>query len=294
MKNASLKRPAFQWKFFHERLAKVLMIFCVSIVGGSLFLLLGTILYRGLPSLSWEMVSEVPQGGFYLGGSGGILNAIVGSLYLAVGATLIAIILGLPTGLMLNFYLKRTSKRAAIMRLVLNTLWGVPSIVYGAFAIAIMIAVGAKASVLAGIVIVGLLVTPVFIRAIDEVFRLVPRGLIDATLSLGAPRWEVVSKVVIRQTIPGLITATLLSFGRSIGDAAAVLFTAGYTDHIPRTLGEPAATLPLAIFFQLGSPAPVVQERAYAAALVLTLILLVISLLTRMLTRRSSSLRIDS
>jgi phosphate transport system permease protein len=97
---------------------------------------------------------------------------------------------------------------------------------------------------------------------------------------------ETALKVMVRQTLPGLLTALLLGFGRGIGDAASVLFTAGYTDRLPNSLFRPVASLPLAVFFQLGTPVPEVQERAYASALILTGIILAISLAMRLLTRR--------
>jgi phosphate transport system permease protein len=118
----------------------------------------------------------------------------------------------------------------------------------------------------------------------DEVMRLVPRELTEATYAMGATRLELAG-ILLRQTVPGLITAILLAFGRGIGDAAAVLFTAGYTDHMPQSLSRPVASLPLAIFFQLSSPFESVQERAYASALVLTALVLLISLLTRVSLR---------
>jgi phosphate transport system permease protein len=123
-------------------------------------------------------------------------------------------------------------------------------------------------------------------RAMDEVIRLVPEALKDASYSLGATKLETAMKVIVRQSLPGIVTAVLIAFGRGIGDAASVLFTAGFTDNIPTSLLQPAATLPLAIFFQLGTPYPEVQQRAYASAAVLTLIILVISLGSRFLIRR--------
>ena len=92
--------------------------------------------------------------------------------------------------------------------------------------------------------------------------------------------------VVVRQALPGLVTAVLLAFGRGIGDAASVLFTAGYTDNLPRSLLDPVASLPLAVFFQLGTPFPEVRERAYASAAVLTLIILAVSLAGRAMSRK--------
>jgi len=125
----------------------------------------------------------------------------------------------------------------------------------------------------------------------DEVARLVPKDLKDAALSLGATRYEII-KVVLKQISPGITTAILLSIGRAIGDAASVLFTAGYTDSIPTSLSQPVATLPLAIFFQLSSPIQEVQDRAYAAALILTLIVLALSLGARFYSRKFSKNKI--
>jgi phosphate transport system permease protein len=130
------------------------------------------------------------------------------------------------------------------------------------------------------------------VRTMDEITRLVPRELNDAVYSLGATRWET-SKVILRQVAPGILTAILLSFGRGIGDAACVLFTAGYTDNIPTSLNEPAATLPLAIFFQLSSPIEEVQGRAYASTLILTVIVLFISILSRIINRMLSRHKIQ-
>ncbi len=226
------------------------------------------------------MLTQLPKGGSYYGGKGGILNAIVGSLLLAVGGTLIAFLVGVPIALYLNAYAER-SKFAYTVRLVLDVLWGIPSLLYGAFGFAIMLAVGLKASLLAGIVTLALVELPILARGIDEVLRLVPHDLRYGTLALGATRWELMG-ILIRQTLPGILTATLLAFGCGIGDAAAVLFTAGYTDRMPHSLLDPSASLPLTVFFQLSSPGAAAQARAYAAALVLTVLVLAISLIARM------------
>ena len=252
----------------------------------SLVLILGTILWKSVPALSLAMLTQTPKGGFYLGKGGGILNAIVGSLYLGLGATALALLLSLPLALYLNIYKGLTSRTAVWTRFFLDVLWGVPSIVYGAFGFVIMLALGLRASLLAGILTVALLEFPIMSRAIDEVLRLVPRELKDASASLGATRFETAWKVMVRQAAPGILTGILLAFGRGIGDAASVLFTAGFTDRVPASLTDPAATLPLAIFFQLGTPFPEVQQRAYASAAVLTLIILIISLAGRAMSRK--------
>jgi phosphate transport system permease protein len=257
-----------------------------AFVIGCLLLIVGVILWKSLPALSLSMLTRTPQGGFYLGREGGILNAIMGSLYLAGGATLLAFLLSLPLVLYLNVYKGRDSRTAVWTRFSLDVLWGVPSIVYGAFGFVIMMALGLRASLLAGILTVALLEFPIMSRAIDEVMRLVPRELKEASASLGATRFETAAKVMVRQTAPGILTGALIAFGRGIGDAASVLFTAGFTDRVPTSLADPAATLPLAIFFQLGTPFPEVQQRAYASAAILTLIILLISLAGRAFGRK--------
>jgi len=269
-----------------ELFFKVLMIGSTALVIGSLIIIVGTIVWKSVPALTFSMVSRTSRGGFYLGKEGGILNAIVGSLYLALGATVLAFLLSLPLALYLNLYKGRGSKTAAWTRFSLDVLWGVPSIVYGAFGFLVMVMIGLRASLLAGIVTVALLEFPIMSRAIDEVVRLVPKELREASDSLGATRFETAVRVVVRQSVPGILTAVLMAFGRGIGDAASVLFTAGFTDRVPSSLLDPAATLPLAIFFQLGTPFPEVQQRAYASAAVLTLIILAASVAGRLVTRR--------
>jgi phosphate transport system permease protein len=268
-----------------ETLVEVLMIGSAVTVLGSLVLILGTVVWRGLPALNLDMLTQTPKGGYYLGKEGGILNAIMGSLYLAGGGTALGLLASLPIALYLQLYAVR-SRRAEVIRLALDVLWGVPSIVYGAFGFIIMLAVGMRASLLGGIIALAFLELPIMARAMDEAIAMVPQALKEASYALGATRLETALKVMVRQTMPGLLTAVLLAFGRGIGDAASVLFTAGYTDRLPNSLLSPAASLPLAVFFQLGTPFPAVQERAYASALVLTAMILVLSLAARRLTSR--------
>jgi len=268
-----------------ETIFRVLMIGSAVTVLGSLALILGTVVWGGLPALNLEMLTQTPKGGYYLGKEGGILNAIGGSLYLAGGGTALALLVSLPIALYLQLYAPK-SRRAELIRLALDVLWGVPSIVYGAFGFIIMLALGLRASLLGGILALALLELPIMARGMDEAIAMVPQALKEASYALGATRLETALKVVVRQTVPGLLTAVLLAFGRGIGDAASVLFTAGYTDRLPDSLLSPAASLPLAVFFQLGTPFPAVQERAYASALVLTGIILLLSLAARRLAGR--------
>jgi len=277
----------FKKRHVAESIARFFMLLSFLVVAASLLSILYTILVRGLPALSWEMVSQTPKGGYYLGKEGGILNAIIGSLLLAGGGTLLALAFSLPFTLFMETYLMK-SRWARYVRLTLDILWGIPSIVYGAFGFTLMMAMGIRASLLGGIITLALLEMPIMTRAMDEVIRLVPEELGHASLAVGASKLQTALKVTIRQMLPGIVTATLLAFGRGIGDAASVLFTAGYTDRIPTSLANPTASLPLAIYFQLGTPYPEVQQRAYASALILTLIVLMVSLGSRLLAARMS------
>lgn len=272
-------------KHLEERFFLGLMIASMVIIVGSLVLILATVVVKGLPALNLAMLTQVPRGGYYLGKEGGILNAITGSLALAGGATLLSFFLSLPVALYLQLFTK-DARFVHLTRLSLDVLWGVPSIVYGAVGFTLMLLLGLRASLLGGIIALALLELPILVRAIEEVMTMVPFELKEASYALGATRLETALRVVVRQTAPGLLTALLLAFGRGIGDAASVLFTAGYTDRLPTSLLRPVASLPLAVFFQLGTPFLEVQRRAHASALVLTVIVLIISLSARLLTRR--------
>lgn len=270
-----------------ENFFRILMVLATIVVAGSFFLIVGTIVYKGVPFMNWDMVTKIPGGGFYIGKEGGVVNAIIGSLYVAGGATILGLLISIPVAIYINMYLARRNIIANALRIVFDVLFGIPSIVYGAFGFLIMVYFGIRASLLGGILAVTLLVIPILVRTLDEVIRTVPKELGNASLALGATRWEM-SKVIIRQIRPGVFTAILLSFGRAIGDVASVLFTAGFSDNIPNSLHQPAATLPVAIFFQLGSPVAEVQGRAYASALLLTIIVLIITILSSVLTKRFS------
>ena len=268
-----------------ERVFKLLMQLSTIVVMGGLLSIVIVVFVKGAPALTVQMITQTSNGGYYLGKEGGILNAIVGSLDLAGGATAIAIVISIPAALYLNEYASR-SRFAAFTRSSLDLLWSVPSIIYGVFGFILMVYLGLGTSLLAGIIALTFLELPIMIRAMDEVLRTVPQMLKEASYSLGATKLKTAVHTVIRQALPGLMMAILLAFGRAMGDAASVLFTAGYTDSLPISLFEPVASLPLAVFFQLGSPFPEVQQRAYASGFILLALILSISVGSRLLTKR--------
>ena len=156
-----------------EGVAKALMLLSLVLVLSALFGMMAVIVVKGWAAMSISMVTQTPQGGYYMGREGGIANAILGSLCLAFGASLLALLIALPVA----FALQReyaTPRLADATRLVLDILWGTPSIVYGAFGFTIMVYLGLRASLLGGIIVLTLLMMPIMVRSMEEVMRMVP------------------------------------------------------------------------------------------------------------------------
>ena len=140
-------------KYIEEKIFCLLMMLSLIIVAVFVVSVLWSIFSKGLPVLTWDMIISLPGSGFYIGKEGGFLNAIVGSLYIVTGATVVGLIVSIPVVFYLNVYLKSTSRFGYIARLAFDVLFGIPSIVYGAFAFTIMVAMGIKASLLGGIIV---------------------------------------------------------------------------------------------------------------------------------------------
>src|ERR1041385_1255791 len=154
-----------------EKLFIFLMKASTAFVMLPLFLIVLTILWRGIPAINLDMITQTPKGGFYLGKEGGVLNAIAGSFYLSSLATLFAVLVSLPVVIFLNVYHRRGSNTAWVIRLCMDVMAGVPSIVFGAFGFIIMLFFGMKVSLLAGIITVGILILPITIRKMDEIMK---------------------------------------------------------------------------------------------------------------------------
>jgi len=264
-----------------ENLFKILMVISLCIVIGSLLIIFGLVIYNGASSLSIEMLTQTPAPGNALGG--GILNAILGSLFLALPATGLACLVGIGIAL----YLQNEFTHAWIsgfIRFTLDVLWGIPSIVYGIFCLMIMIYLGMGSSLLVGIIALTLLEIPIITRYMDEAIKMVPLGLKESAYSLGSTKFETAFKVIRKQAFPGILAGVLLGLGRGIGDAASILFTAGFSSRIPTSVFDSTAALPTMIFNLYSLPSG--QPKAYAAAFILLLIVLIISILSRILTRR--------
>ena len=272
-------------RFFEEQFFKLLMVFSLFIVIGSLIIIVGLIVFNGASSINIDMITQTPSGGYYLGKGGGILNAILGSIFLALPATAFAYLIGLG----ISLYLQRDftdSRISSFIRLSLDILWGIPSIIYGIFCLMIMILLGIGTSLIAGIFALTLLELPIITRYMDESIKMVPHGLKEGAYSLGSTKFETALKIVRKQAAPGIIAGVLLGLGRGIGDAASILFTAGFSDNIPESIFDSTASLPTMIYHLYSSPIPLVRERAYAAAFILLLVVFLLSVSSRYLSRK--------
>jgi len=275
----------------------VLMLASLAVVLASLAGIVGVVLVRGGAALSWDMVTKPPTTGYYMGGGGGIYNAIAGSLLMAGIATVLAFGFSITVATYLQREFTRT-RLANVVRMVLELLWGIPSIVYGIICFVIMVFFGIGTSLLAGIIALTFLEIPIMTRVMDEALTTVSADLKASSYVLGSNRVDTAVRVVWKQAAPGITSAVLLAFGRGIGDAASILFTAGFTDYAPKiwppqqfflhTLFESVAALPTMIFFLSTSPSAEVRGRAYAGAFILLALVLIVSAASRLLTKRLS------
>jgi phosphate transport system permease protein len=245
------------------------------------------LLRKGLAAWSGKFFTSDPNGNF-LGYPGGIRSAILGTLEIVGLATLIAVPLGIGVALWLTEYGKE-SWFAGVIRYVVDVMTGVPSIVFGLFIYVVLVlgGVGGSFTGWKGSVALSLLMLPIVIRSSEVVLLLVPPSLREAALALGAPRWRVITRVVLPTSLSGLVTGALLAIARGAGETAPLLFTAFGVMGITGNLGQPMNALPLQIFGDIKSPRNEIVTRAWGAALTLVLLVLALNLIARFASRRS-------
>ena len=249
---------------------------------GVLLFLLGYLAYQGASSLSWSFFTRLPAP---VGESGGgMANAIVGSGKLL----LVAALVGVPIGFLGGVYLSEYGRGpvAFAVRYAADVLNGVPSIVIGMTVYALLVVPVHHFSTLAGGVALGLMMIPVALRTSEEFLRLVPESLREAALALGAPRWVTIVKVVIPAAMRGIVTGILLSLARVAGETAPLLFTALNNRFWSEGWTQPTASLPVMIYTYAIAPYDDWHRQAWAAGLVLLLLVLGANVLARLIMRR--------
>jgi len=252
-----------------------------------LVLVIYYLLHKGLSSWSSSFFTTDPNGNFF-GNPGGVRSAIVGTIEIVALASAIAIPIGVGVALYLTEYGK-DSRFAGIVRYFVDVMTGVPSIVFGLFIyITLVVAkVGGAFTGWKGAIAISLLMLPIVVRSSEVVLLLVPASLREAALALGAPRWRVVTRVVLPTALPGLITGSLLSIARGMGETAPLLFTTAGAFALTGNLGAQMNALPIQIFNDITSPRDIVVSRAWGAALTLVTLVLILNLVARAIARRS-------
>jgi phosphate transport system permease protein len=253
-----------------------------------LVLIIWYLVKKGASSWSGNFFSTDPNGNF-LGDPGGVKSAILGTLEMVGLATAIAVPVGIGVALYLTEY-GRTGWFGSAVRYFVDVMTGVPSIVFGLFIYITLVVSGIGGSGFAGwkgSVALALLMLPVVTRSAEVVLLLVPDSLREAALALGAPRWRVVLRIVLPTALPGLITGSLLAIARGAGETAPLLFTATLVQGTSFDLSQRMNSLPAQIFQDIGQAQDRLVARAWGAALTLVLMILVLTLFARLVSRRS-------
>jgi phosphate transport system permease protein len=272
-----------------QRLRRVVSAVMVAVMGLAvvvavlpLLLILGTLVVKGAGSINFDFFTRLPVPAGETGG--GVAHAIVGTLMIVGAACLIGIPIGVAAGVYCSEY--PGSRLATVTRFVADVLNGTPSIVVGVVAWTLIVARQKHFSGLAGSAALAMLMIPMVMRTTEELIRMVPHSLREAALALGYPRWRTSLSIVVRTTLPGIVTGVLLATARIAGETAPLLFTALGSAFMSTNLNQPMAALPLTVFTYATGPYEDWHRLAWATALVLILVVLVLSLAARLATRQ--------
>jgi phosphate transport system permease protein len=274
----SLRRRLSNWT------ALGLITLAALIVTVPLFLILGTVVFRGLGALNWAFLTQIPKP---IGEEGGGMgNAIVGSLLLLGFASLIGVPLGIGAGVFLAEYGR--NKFGNVVRFTADALNGVPSVVIGMTAWALVVVPQKHFSLIAGSVALGIMMIPVISRTTEEVLLLVPQSIREAALGLGIPKWRTILSVVLRTASAGIVTSVMLAFARIAGESAPLMFTAFGNEFWNMSPDQPVASLPLQIYKYAIQPYEQAHAQAWTAALVLISMIVFTVILVRFVVGRGA------
>lgn len=265
-----------------SRVFEVLCAGAVLVALVPLGLILFYVVKEGFGALNWAFFTQMPKPVGEPGG--GMANAIVGTLILVGLAALFAVPIGCICGIHLSEY--PGSKFSSIVRFAADVLNGVPSIVIGMFAWGIVVAPVKRFSALAGGVALGMLMIPVVVRSTEELLRLVPPGLREGALALGATRSRAVFTVIVPAALPGILTGILVALARVAGETAPLLFTSFNNSYWSTSLTQPIASLPYQVWTYANSPYDDWHRQAWAGAFLLVMIILTLSITARLAVRR--------
>jgi phosphate transport system permease protein len=272
-----------------DKAARAVLLIATLIALVPLVLVIYYLLKRGLGAISWHFFSTDPTGAF-LGDPGGIKSALLGTLEIVGFAALISIPIGIGVALYLVEYGK-DGRFASVVRYFVDVMTGVPSIVFGLFVYITLVIGGFVSTGFAawkGAVALALLMLPIVTRSAEVILLLVPEHLREAALALGAPRWRVVTRVVLPTALPGLVTGSLLAVARAAGETAPLLFTSAVVLGTNFNLGERTNSMPIQIFNDVGQAQDRLVQRAWGTALTLVAMILILNMAARLIARRSN------
>ncbi|MDD5566174.1 MAG: phosphate ABC transporter permease PstA [Candidatus Omnitrophica bacterium] len=265
-------------KDFSQTIGFFFLFCCILVTILLLFIIIYFVFVRGVKVISWEFLTQAPRAGMT---AGGVAPAIVGTMYLTLGAIMFA----LPLGIAAAIYLCEYSPKGFavnIIRMSINNLAGVPSVVFGLFGLTVFVKFfGFGVSMLSGCLTLGILVLPLIISAAQEALLAVPQSMREASLALGATHWQTIKKIVLPTSLPGILTGVILSIGRVAGETAPILFTAAafYLRGYPKSIFSEVMALPYHIYALMTEGAHPQQQTAiaYGCALILLFLVLLVS-----------------
>jgi phosphate transport system permease protein len=272
-----------------DRFARGSVLAATALALVPLVLIVYYLLSKGLGAWSGNFFTTDPTGNTFFKNSdiGGIKSALLGTIEMVALASAISIPIGVGVAVWLVEY-GRDGWFANTVRFFVDVLTGVPSIVFGLFVyIVLIVGTGTSYAGWKGSIALSLLMLPVVVRSAEVILGLVPDGLRESALALGAPRWRMVGRIVLPTALPGMVTGILLAVARAAGETAPLLFTAAYTHETTTNLGSFMNSLPVQIYTDVTSPTPRVVERAWGAALTLVVLILLLNLIARLVSRRS-------
>ncbi len=277
-----MKTSNLNFRIFKDKLFQAGIICFAAITIVPLLLILFYIVRNGIAVIDWQFLTSLPKPVGEVGG--GISNAIVGTLMLIAIACGIAIPFGVGSGIYLSE--RRDGKLASLVRLSVEILQGIPSIVIGIIAYAWIVITLGTFSALSGGIALGIMMLPVIVRATEETLKLIPDTLKEASLSLGVPYHRTILKVILPAGISGIATGVLISLARIAGETAPLLFTAFGNPFMEMNILKPVNSLPLLIFNYATSPYPEWHALAWGASFVLVFFVLALNFFTKIVTRK--------
>jgi phosphate transport system permease protein len=271
------QKSYIKWRYFKQTIFFGVVRLSALIITVALIGILTYIFFHGFRAISWDFLTLPPTDSMT---SGGIMPAIVGTLYLTIGAISVALPLGVVSAIYLTEYAKQ-GRWIRIIRIGVNCLAGVPSVVFGLFGLGFFVVfLKFGSSILAGSLTLGILILPTVIGASEEALKSVPQTFREASLALGVSKWSTIARIVLPSALPGILTGSILGVGRAAGETAPIMFTAAafFTASLPKSIFDEVMALPYHIYVLATAGTHIEQTRSLQYGTVLVLVGLVLGI----------------